>query len=135
MSPLTVEVVGLTEANAALRRLPEAAKIRVQVVEDTTAFHVAREASIKAPRSARGTHGHEPGFLARSIQWQSRPRSLSAVVGIARAAFYWKFLEFGTRFLSARPFVRPAADSNRLDHRRRLIAALQKASHETTHGR
>lgn len=130
----TIQVIGLKEANAALRRLPDVAKIRVQAVEDVTAFQVAREASLKAPRSIHGSRGHPPGFLASSIHWASRPRSLSAVVGIARAAFYWRFLEFGTRYLAARPFLRPSADNNRTDHRRRLVEALKRAGSEIAHG-
>ncbi len=128
----TVELVGLKEANRALKRLPEVAKGKAQQTMDVTAFHVAREASLLAPRSKDGTHGHEPGFLARSIRWESRPRSVSSVVGIAAAAFYWKFLEFGTRYLTARPFLRSAADANREDHRRRLIEALGKAASQIT---
>ncbi len=126
--PSKVEIIGLKEANKALRRLPEIAKPGVQHVFDVTAFQVSRTASVLAPRSAHGTHGHPSGFLSRSIQWATRPRSLSAVVGIARAAFYWKFLEFGTRHIVARPFMRPAADGQRKEHHRLLVDALQKAS-------
>lgn len=128
----SVEIIGLKEANRALRRLPEAAKANAQHTMDVTAFHVAREASLLAPRSKTGTHGHAAGFLAASIHWESRPRSLSAVVGIAAAAFYWKFLEFGTRYITARPFLRSSADANREDHRRRLIEALGKAASQIT---
>ncbi len=127
MTP-TVEYVGLKEANRALKRLPEIVKPPVQHVFDATAFHVARTASIVAPRSAHGHHRDPAGFLAKSIHWASRPRSFSAVVTIAAAAFYWKFLEFGTRKMSARPFLRPAADGLRVEHRRQLIQALQQAS-------
>ncbi len=128
MSQPTAELVGLKEANRALKNLPAIAKPGVQHVFDVTAFQVARTASLLAPRSAHGTHGHEAGFLAKSIQWSSRPRSLSAVVAIAAAAFYWKFLEFGTRFIAARPFLRPSADGLRTEHHRLLIQALQKAA-------
>lgn len=125
--PATVTVVGLKEANLALKQLPDLAKVEAQQVADVTAFHVARAASSHAPRSATGSHGRGPGFLAASIIWLSRPRTTSAIVGIRSAAFYWKFLEFGTRFISARPFLRPAADGERADHRRRMIAGLTKA--------
>jgi HK97 gp10 family phage protein len=128
MAKAGVELVGLREANRALRQLPDLAKGSVQQVHDVTAFQVARAASAKAPRSADGSHGNPPGFLAAAIRWESRPRSLSAVVGVGAAAFYWKFLEYGTRFLSARPFLRPAADENRRDHRSRLIDALSRAA-------
>lgn len=122
-----VQIVGLKEANRALKRLPDVAKGEAQKVMDVTAFHVARSAQAKAPRSEDGSHGHQPGFLARSIEWVSRPRSASAVVGIATAAFYWKFLEYGTKFASARPFLRPAADEHRGEHQRQMAEALGRA--------
>lgn len=31
------------------------------------------------------------------------------------AAFYWRFIEFGTKFMPARPFIRPAFESTRVD--------------------
>jgi HK97 gp10 family phage protein len=126
--PNAVRVIGLKEANRALRRLPPVAKDESQTVMDVTAFHVSTAASAKAPRSADGSHGRKPGFLAASIKWASRPRSLSAVVGVSSDAFYWKFLEYGTRYLSARPFFRPAADENRADHQRRMVDALSRAA-------
>lgn len=126
--PNSVDLIGLKQANAALRRLPEFAKLDAQQAMDVTAFHVSREAAAQAPRSADGSHGHPAGFLAANIRWESRPRSLSAVVGVAAAAFYWKFVEYGTRFMSAMPFLRPAADRNRADHHTRLVEALSRAA-------
>ena len=126
--PETVKVVGLREANRALRRLPVVAQDGSQKVMDVTAFQVSRTASSHAPHSADGSHGRAAGFLARAIAWKSRPRSLSAVVTVAAEAFYWKFVEFGTRRMAAQPFFRPAADGVRDDHHRRMIDALSKAA-------
>jgi HK97 gp10 family phage protein len=125
--PTKVTAVGLKEANRALRRLPVHVKDEAQKVADVTAFNVFRDAVAHAPRSADGSHQRPAGFLARSIRWASRPRSLSAVVQIAAEAFYWKYLEFGTRYLSARPFFRPAADKSRVEHQRRMAEALTRA--------
>lgn len=94
---------------------------------DVTAFQVARSAAAHAPSSEDGSHGHTSGFLRQSIQWKSRPRSLSAVVGIAAAAFYWKFVEFGTKHMSAHPFLRPAADQERPKHFKQMADALGRA--------
>ncbi len=128
MSQNRVELIGLKEANRALKKLPDTAKPKIQHVHDVTAFNVYRAASILAPTSRDGSHGHPPGFLRKSIQWASRPRSLSAIVGVAFEAFYWVFLEYGTRKMSAKPFMRPAADANRADHRTRLVDALKRSS-------
>lgn len=122
-----VEVIGLKEANRALKRLPDVAKGEAQKVMDVTAFQVARSASAKAPKSADGSHKRPAGFLARSITWVSRPRSLSAVVGVASAAFYWKFVEYGTRFMAAKSFLRTSADEHRGQHQKQMADALARA--------
>lgn len=122
-----VTVVGLKDANRALKQLPDLAKGEVQAAMDTTAFQVSRAASAAAPISSDGSHGRPRGFLRRSIQWASRPRSVSAVVGISFDAFYWKFLEYGTRFMAARPFLRPAADKFRDEHLASVQNALTRA--------
>jgi len=115
------EWIGLKEANRALKRLPEHAKLAAQQEMDVTAFQVWRGATIRAPFLT--------GLLKSKLGWESRPRSVSAVVGVAPGeAFYWKFLEYGTEKMGARPFMRPAAESMRDDHDRRLIRALGKAA-------
>ncbi len=124
----TVKVIGLREANRSLKQLPPEAQAGAQHVFDVTAFHVSTAAASHAPRSVDGSRGHPPGFLAASIRWESRPRSLAAVVGVAAAAFYWKFVEYGTRKMAARPYLRPAADANRFDHQSRLVDALSRAA-------
>ncbi len=118
----TVHLIGLKEANAALRKLPEFCRSRVQREMDVTAFNVARDANSRVRRRT--------GLLSRSLRWESRPRSLSAIVGIAFEAFYWKFLEYGTVKMPAQPFLRPAAEANRSDHDSRLIRALNDAAND-----
>ena len=124
--PSLSTLVGLTKANAAIKKLATYAQDEAQTVAAVTAANVAKAASARAPRSADGSHGRASGFLASSISWRavSSSKAVSAVVGVSRAAFYWKFLEYGTRFMSAQPFIRPAADEQRMDHRRRMIAGL-----------
>lgn len=121
----TTEVIGLKEANAALRRLPEFAKAEAQAVMDATAYQVEREAVARAPEG-------ETGRLKESIQRQSRPRTVSAVVGIAYGfasyPFYWKFVEYGTVKMGARPMFRPAAMAVEGDHAARLEQALLRAA-------
>lgn len=115
----TVRVIGLREANAALKRLPDFAKAAAQKVMDVSAFQVARGAQTRVRRRT--------GHLAGAITWQSRPRSVSSVVGVARTAYYWKFLEYGTVKMAARPFMRPAAAGVERDHQQRLEVALRGA--------
>lgn len=45
-------------------------------------------------------------------------------------AFYWRFIEFGTKFMPARPFVRPAFEATKIDVvndiKQNLIVAIKK---------
>lgn len=120
MAAAKTEVIGLKEANRALRGLPEHARDEAQRTMDVTAFHFSRMAAAAAPRG-------ETGRLQDAISWQSRPRSLSAVVRIVKQIFYWKFQEYGTVHHGARPFLRPTAVRMRPDHEARLRDGLSKA--------
>ena len=126
MAQVLGQFVGLKEANAALKKLPDFAKVRVQAVNDKTAFRVSTIAKSKAPRRT--------GLLQLGIQWQSRPRSVTAVVGVPSGSgspFYWKFLEYGTVKMPARPMFRPSADAVRDSHQSELIAVLARAADDT----
>lgn len=113
-------LIGSREAQRALRQLPENVKSEAQATMDVTAFHVARGAQARVHRRT--------GFLLARIRWASRPRSLSAVVGVDSEAFYWKFLEYGTVKMDAQPFMRPAAEAEESDHGARMLQALEKAN-------
>lgn len=60
-------------------------------------------------------------YVTRSRS-ESGPTQMTYIVGIrsgkkeeikGRDAFYWRFLEFGTKFIAARPFLRPAFESKK----------------------
>jgi len=48
-------------------------------------------------------------------------------VGVDPSAFHWRFQEYGTVRMAARPFLRPAAEAEQADHQRRLELALNRA--------
>lgn len=130
------------EAQAALRRLPDLAREHAQSVIDKTAADVAARATSKAPVLT--------GRLRDAIDWRSRRRSVSAVVGIRRKVggvrrgevfegeaqdpFYWKFLEYGFTHTSGkrikRPFFRPAAMEVEGQHERNMTRALEAAAEQ-----
>lgn len=119
-----VDVVGLKEANRALRQLPDLARAEAQQVMDTTAFQVAAQATARAPaRSATPTHGIH---LKDAIRWKRR--RTSAVVGVDPRAFHWKFWEYGTSKMPASPMFRPAADAQRARHQQQMAEALTRAN-------
>ena len=117
---MRLESVNAKQVNAALKKLPDFAKVRVQEVADVTAFQFERGAKTLVRVAS--------GRLQRAIEWESRPRSLSAVVGINdQQAFYWKFVEYGTVHMDAQPFMRPTAMALEPDHDRRLQQELDKS--------
>lgn len=119
MAKSVSELIGLKEANRALKKLPEFAREEAQETFNVTAYQFARMAAAAAPK--------DTGRLAESISWAARPRSLSAVVLIHKFAFYWKFQEFGTVHHGAHPFLRPTAIRLRPDHQARLESALGRS--------
>ncbi len=120
---MPVVLVGRKEADRAISRLPGYVKGEVQIAAAETTVAIAARASQLAPRSSHGSHGHPPGFLASQIEWAAS-KGISAIVGVTRAAFYWKFAEYGTRKEAAKPFFRPAADAERPRHLQRVREAL-----------
>jgi HK97 gp10 family phage protein len=111
--------VKLNECRAAIKRLPEHVKGRVQKTSDVTAFQIVRMASQKARRRT--------GKMAAALEWKSRPSTLSSIVGIAKSAFYWKFIEYGTVKMEASPFLRPAKESMAKDHDDRMSQAIAQS--------
>ena len=78
-----------------------AAQLSPGIAEDiaTTAYEIEAESKRLAPVLT--------GTLRRSIHTVFSNGGLTAVVG--PSVFYSVFVEFGTRFRSARPYMRPAA--------------------------
>ncbi len=76
--------------------LPEAAEVGAEML--------AAEARVRAPRAT--------GALADSIKAVKVEEVAGRATWAARVgAFYGRFLEYGTRKMSKRPYLRPAADT------------------------
>lgn len=132
----TFKVEGLAELARALRELPEkVAKNGLRVSVYAGAKVVRDEARIRAPRAAQslGANQPPPGTLRRSVIMKQIPE-LSSLTrqtffvtvrhgkkyrkqgkkgNLSQDAWYWKFLEFGTSKMRARPFLRPALEAKR----------------------
>ena len=59
---------------------------------------------------ARKTGLGAKSIVVRSARSRDRNSAVAKVTVLSRS-FYLRFLEFGTRYIAARPFLRPAADS------------------------
>jgi HK97 gp10 family phage protein len=133
-----VKVEGLAELARALRELPDrVAKNGLRVSVYAGAKVIRDEARIRAPKAiaSLGPDQPPPGTLKRSVIMKHIPE-LSSLTrqtffvtvrhgkkyrkqgkkgNLSQDAWYWRFVEFGTRKMRARPFLRPALESKRRD--------------------
>lgn len=133
-----VKVEGLAELARALRELPDrVAKNGLRVSVYAGAKVIRDEARIRAPKAiaSLGPDQPPPGTLKRSVIMKHIPE-LSSLTrqtffvtvrhgkkyrkqgkkgNLSQDAWYWRFVEFGTRKMSARPFLRPALEAKRRD--------------------
>ncbi len=133
-----VKVEGLAELARALRELPDrVAKNDLRVSVYAGAKVIRDEARIRAPRAIAsvGSDQPPPGTLKRSVIMKHIPE-LSSLTrqtffvtvrhgkkyrkqgkkgNLSQDAWYWRFVEFGTRKMRARPFLRPALEAKRRD--------------------
>ncbi|HJT96608.1 MAG TPA: HK97-gp10 family putative phage morphogenesis protein [Mycobacterium sp.] len=112
---ITTTLVGFDEVRAAVKRVPDAARVVLADVIAKTTFAVRQRALVAAPRG-------ETGRLRASLL--SSSRGLSGRVEIRDPdVHYWRFLEYGTVKIAARPFVRPAAELETNDFTERVRQA------------
>jgi len=131
-----VKIEGLAELAKALRELPDrVAKNGLRVCVYAGAKVIRDEARMRAPKAAEslGPNQPPPGTLKRSVIMKHIPE-LSSLTrqtffvtvrhgkkyrkqgkkgNLSQDAWYWRFIEFGTRKMAARPFLRPALESRR----------------------
>lgn len=132
----TFKIEGLAELGKALRELPErVARNGLRVSVYAGAKVVRDEARARAPKAAQslGSNQPPPGTLKRSVIMKHIPE-LSSLTrqtffvtvrhgkkyrkqgkkgNLSQDAWYWRFVEFGTRKMRARPFLRPALEAKR----------------------
>lgn len=129
-------VKGLRELSAALRELPQRiARNALRQSVSRGAAVIRDEAKVRAPVSNGAPRPGEPlpGTLKRAIvikQDRERSSLLSQTFVVAvrhgkryrqqgkkgnrsQDAYYWRWVEFGTVKMSARPFMRPAFETKK----------------------
>lgn len=106
MAKVRVTLDGFEATRRALVRAPEVARVHASSAVAASTFAV----SLLAQSLVRV----DTGLLKSSIGSTRTVSGLVGNVGITnRAAFYWRFVEFGTVKVPARPFFRPAAEQER----------------------
>lgn len=143
----TVKVNGLAELRAALLELSP--KLRRRALRNALAAggRVFRDQArrlapvLAAPIVRQGRVIRQPGTLRKALTVRTskiarRAGDVGVFVnvrpakGAARGAksptdpFYWRFVEFGTKNMSARPFLRPAASNGAGEALRRIEQTL-----------
>jgi HK97 gp10 family phage protein len=132
----TVRIEGLAELNRALRELPQRIANRgLRTAVYAGAKVIRDEARHRAPKAAQslGTKQPSAGTLKRSVIMKhirelsgggrqtfyvlvrqgKKYRNQGKRGNLSQDAWYWRFVEFGTRKMAARPFLRPALESRR----------------------
>lgn len=130
-----VKIEGLEALSQKLQEFPD--KLVKKGVRDSLRAGgevLRQEASARAPRSLDETHGHPPGFLADHIGMKlsisTKNDRGSIQVGPVKKAFWGMFAEFGTRFQSALPWLRPAFESAAQSALDAFVAKMREAFHE-----
>lgn len=137
-----IHIRGAAEMEAVLRQLPQAlAKQALTRALRTAAEPILDEARRLAPvgRASKGRvrlRATKRGKVTISnygklklnlriitVPASQTPHSATVVVSIGKA-FWGMFVEFGTRFMSAKPFLRPAFESKKMEALNRLGNAL-----------
>lgn len=105
---VSIKIHGLRELERDLRKLPRR-------VQGRAVRNAARAGGIIVRRRARELAPRRTGNLRRSIVVRSAREGNDIVVriGLLARAFYGFLLEFGTRRISPRPWMRPAFDQTK----------------------
>ena len=134
----SVRILGTREILQSMRQLPKEVNKRKEVLDPALVA-----GAILVRDSGRAIAPRDTGVLKRDIiaqRWRRPVDRMAATVVVrvrslkarARARiqkrnlakgrslhhgdpFYWRFVEFGTSKMSARPFLRPAFDTKKLD--------------------
>lgn len=125
----TVDIKGLKELDDFLKSLPEklqrkalmqATAAGARVLRDSARGRIPVRVNPPGPMKVykKASRARLPGYLKAALGiWRIKKGTTSTVtygIGARGYAFYGKFLEFGTKYITARPFLRPALDSAHL---------------------
>ena len=113
-------VRGVAATRARLRRVAAAAEGAAKGVVMRTTLDVHAGARVAAPV--------DTGRLRNSLAWEIDASGLNAVVGTNVS--YAPFLEFGTRFMPAQPYLFPALEAERRTFARAMNQAVGRVLRE-----
>lgn len=133
MDGIGMKIEGLAELEIKMRQLgPKLAKQALRSAVNAGSQVIKKEAQVLAPKDTQ-TLARKAIYVYRSRE-HSTPTSETYFVGVrqgsrekrkGRDAFYWRFLEFGTKFLAARPFMVPAFEHKKVEAVQKIAQKLR----------
>lgn len=133
---VTVQTKGLRELKKALDALPD--KINKKVLDSAVragANVIKKEAqsnvNIRPTQNDNegGKRNRAPGSLRKGIsvaKVKGTGTRVHFVVGTRKKAFYGRFLEFGTKHIAPRPWLRPAYESKKAAAQAAFVKSLSR---------
>lgn len=138
----TVHISGLSDLDKQLRQFTERLQKNVLTGGVRAGANVFRkearsQAAVAEKSIIRAFHGQkitvQPGFMKKKIaSWKIRRSPYAVTFSIGMSGwkdryskffpFYWRFVEFGTSKMAARPFLRPAYEAKKME----AIEAMKK---------
>lgn len=112
---------------AAARVIQEAAKKNAAPMRDTG--NLERSIMTRMIPKGKTRYTAEAHVAVRTGKVSRKERAAARKKGVAARvdAYYWRFVEFGTVKMAARPFMRPALEANRQAAIDAMVAQLLKA--------
>lgn len=127
---MSKNVKGLKELIAVLEKIPKELDVAIEKRLESSAQQIEADAKAKAPvgtPESTGIKGYIGGSLRQSIKsTQTKDKEYTIKANSTGNAPYAAFVEFGTRFMRARPFLYPAFFKNRAEFISNLEDLLQK---------
>lgn len=131
MNKVTMTLIGLDALKAAVARCPDVVRTHLGDVVQKTSYAIAQRARTLAPVAT--------GALKASIE--STSRGMSGRVGVSgvsingqRPEVYWRFVEFGTVKMAARPLFRGATEAETPGFEQRIRAIAPKIERDFSAG-
>lgn len=142
-----LKLTGFKELADAMRELgPRVAKNTLRRAVSAAATEVRNEARNRAPvdtgemrrdimvKRERDTKGEMSAKYSVFVLTGKKSRIKGMRRNVDRNSFYWRFMEFGTSKMAAKPFMRPAYEAKKEDAVRiigeKLDEGIQKAAAE-----
>ncbi len=131
----SVTVTGLKELEQAIRVFPDTVQKALRTVALITATRVKDRARATVPYDAnhRGSRPHVRDTIV--VVPDDAHKQYRVEVGGTALPMLAVWLEYGTSKMSARPFLRPAADAEEDAYKRAMVAAAEAVTEKALGGK